>query len=274
MRIGNLTSFEGFVISKDVSAEDKIKGLDPVYVVENLTGSLILRSLDKGFSLYALDIDKNGITRRLIKENIEGDSLELNVSELHDSRSAPSFLKLTYLVLSNGRRIVRASAVYMLNKLEEPFPLTMPDVNHSRSKRWLTTISDAYCKVWKATQRDPQPYMDALPPCWPSVPFTRDGNFPENFGEFEIDGSCNPKNPENCATFHPGSASCYRSETSKAAQVAVTAAVVRPALISIKTLPIALYLAPVLPRQQCCYSPQNRLLVGPPGVNFTKHFLW
>jgi hypothetical protein len=264
MRIGNLTTFEGFVISKDVSMDDKIQGLDPLYEVGNLSGSLILRSLHKGSSLHALDIDINGITRRLIKDDIEG-SEELKVSELYDSGSSPSFLKLSFLILSNRKRIVKASAFYMLNKFEDPFPLTMPDFDHMRSKRWSTgisKISDAYCKAWKAKQTDPRPHMDSLPPCWPSVPLTTDGKFPKNFGEFEMDGACNPQNPESCGTFHPGSASCYRSEVSLLSQISAT----------MNKITNPFQTAPLSPRQQCCYSHQNRLVVGPPGLSYIKHF--
>ncbi len=203
----------------------------------------------------------NGITRRVIKENIEGGSLELNVSELYDPRSVPSFLKLTFIILSNGRRIVKSSGFYMLNKHEEPILSTMPDFNHRRSKRWLTAISDAYCKAWKAQQTDPSHHMDSLPPCWPSVPLTSDGKFPKNFGEFEMDGACNPQNPESCATFHPGCASCYRSEVSVLSQISATLDTITP-----------YRKAPLSPRQQCCYNQQNRLVVGPPGISYTKHF--
>ena len=60
--------------------------------------------------------------------------------------------------------------------------------------------------------------------------------FPQSFGEYVLDGGCNPSNTFGCNFFHPGSAACYRSVNSFENA-----------------------------GQQCCYNANNQLQVGPPG---------
>ena len=111
---------------------------------------------------------------------------------------------------------------------------------------------DNLCKEWFSTQPDPKKIINALPPCWRKIPYTRDNSFPNQFGAFKIDSSCNPDKPGNCFILHRGAKTCYRS--------------------------IANFNGA---GQQCCYSENYELLVGLPGGgtldlahsdNGVKHF--
>ncbi|XP_065664378.1 protein mesh-like [Hydra vulgaris] len=72
-------------------------------------------------------------------------------------------------------------------------------------------------------------------PCLPAIPST----FPDKIDNFVIDESCNPKSFKNnlmCNLFHPGAKGCYRSTRNEGA-----------------------------PAVQCCYSDDNKLLLGKPA---------
>jgi hypothetical protein len=95
---------------------------------------------------------------------------------------------------------------------------------------------DSLCKQWFENEPDPTPIINALPPCWTKIPLTEEKNFPNKFGSFKIDSSCNPNKPTNCYILHRGAKTCYRSiENFNGAG------------------------------QQCCYSDKFELLVGFPG---------
>lgn len=111
------------------------------------------------------------------------------------------------------------------------------NTENGSSKAYISSL----CTKWFEDQPSDekiQEIMDSLPPCRPSVPLDENGRFPDRFDSFSIDESCNPNGnsiDQECA-FHPGSKACYRSQP------------------------------PLNNRdQQCCYTADARLLVGPPG---------
>lgn len=96
------------------------------------------------------------------------------------------------------------------------------------------------CKCWNKRQPSDEKIkeiVDSLPPCRPLAPLTPEGKFPDGFDSFTVDGGCNPNGNiiEKGCVFHPGAKACYRSEPLNGHD------------------------------QQCCYSNDGKLLVGPPG---------
>jgi hypothetical protein len=143
--------------------------------------------------------------------------------------------------------------------------------HHRLSKRFApqNNLTENYrrtCQTWKSIQPNPIRFMEALPPCWPSLPLTETdadyeteaetetgtGTFPETFGPFQMDSACNPKNPGLCGFLYPGAASCYRSSALSD-------------LSDFSDLSNLSNLSNVTIVQQCCYGSDYRLLVGPPG---------
>ena len=97
--------------------------------------------------------------------------------------------------------------------------------------------TDSLCRKWFQEQPDPLPIINALPPCWKTIShLTNNKSFPNAFGDFKMDSSCNPSQSLNCWMLHRGAKSCYRSITSYNGA-----------------------------GQQCCYSDKKTLLVGFPG---------
>lgn len=97
------------------------------------------------------------------------------------------------------------------------------------------------CKRWNKRQPSNdkiQEIVFSLPPCRPIAPIDAQGKFPDGFDSFKVDGGCNPNGNiiERGCVFHPGAKACYRS-----------------------TPPLNGH------DQQCCYSNDAKLLVGPPG---------
>ena len=92
--------------------------------------------------------------------------------------------------------------------------------------------------------------MEALPPCWPSVPLVGVTTFPETFGQFQMDSSCNPKNQGLCDLLHEGASACYQTF------IQSQNLNLNQNLNLIQNVTIG---------QQCCYGSDSRLLVGPPG---------
>ena len=159
--------------------------------------------------------------------------------------------------------------------------LTHP--HHRLSKRFApqNNLTENYrrtCQTWKSIQPNPIRFMEALPPCWPSVPLTDTdadyetetgtgtgtGTFPETFGTFQMDSACNPKNPGLCEFLYPGASSCYRSSPLSDLSNLYDLSNLSD-LSDLSGLSYLSYLSNVTIVQQCCYGSDYRLLVGPPG---------
>ena len=95
--------------------------------------------------------------------------------------------------------------------------------------------ANSMCREWYNREPDPQPTMLALSACWRLLTLVN-GNFPDGFGDFKQDTTCNTQNSDSCSFFQNGAKACYRSISQ------VNGA-----------------------GKQCCFSADNRLLVGPTG---------
>ena len=122
------------------------------------------------------------------------------------------------------------------------YKLTFPLVlSSSISSLYGSTLpkfdsTDSLCKKWFKEQPDPLPVINALPPLKTISQLTKNKSFPNAFGDFQIDLSCNPSQALNWWMLRRGPKSCYRSITSYNGA-----------------------------GQQCCYSEKKTLLVGFPG---------
>ncbi len=127
--------------------------------------------------------------------------------------------------------------------------------------------SVTFCKNWHSNQptdEQIEEILNGLPPCWPRVQFKDEQQrFPAKLGVLVPDKGCK-QHPtllesifqillgSNC-NYHPGATACFRSKPPGENK----------------------------PRQQCCYSANGTLLVGPPGggtldmySNFFDHYLY
>lgn len=96
------------------------------------------------------------------------------------------------------------------------------------------------CSRWNKKQPSDEKIkeiVNSLPPCRPNAPLDAKGKFPDGFDSFSVDDGCNPNGNfiERGCLFHPGAKACYRSTPLNGHD------------------------------QQCCYSNDGKLLVGPPG---------
>lgn len=114
----------------------------------------------------------------------------------------------------------------------------------SVSPLYTFIVGTLSCKLWHSIEPDRKALVNSLPPCWRILPIRPDGSFPEEFGDFVADSSCNPNNKAACKFFHKGAKGCFRSATP------IDGA-----------------------GQQCCYDSNNNLLVGPPGYFLFLYFL-
>ena len=252
----NNMTFKGFLMSRDGNEKEAIGGLNPFYEKEekNVTLNLNWTSWATGLplDLFVLEISQNltNIEERQIGEQVIGNSLSINLAKVVDFDSHPEFLRVIYLILRSGTKIVKANLFFVVDKNEEPYHLDK-NASHLRTKRaWpqivlggiaISYVSRIGCLAWRSWQPNPDKYMRALPPCWPSVPLNEQNTFPDSFGQFAMDESCRPGgwNSLMCRFFHEGAETCYRAPVQISASHSIG--------------------------QQCCYNVNNQLLVGPPG---------
>ena len=245
-------SFEGFILSRDVPTKPEIQGLEYIYELDNLGnatvswGSMKNKNIQAGdeCSVVFIYIDELTNTSQtiILKDNISCliQSVDIDLSIIMQKESFLDYRK-------------KNSKAGLIEKIKSGFTGLLKKI-----KSELTSIvsigssyllmnfiyigtdgnldSDAQCKIWHSLQKDPNATLNGLPPCWRELTLDRNGNFPVAFGDFKEDPSCNPNNPKLCKLFHNGAKGCYRSISSFNGA-----------------------------GQQCCYSANNRLLVGPPG---------
>ena len=240
MSINGNFSFEGFIISKGMSLKPEIQGLEYLY-----------RPNELGNVTISWNYGKNNILRDDYSDDcavvyIYVDELT-NKSErifLNESTSCTGSSEIDLSVLLQQKKFdiskIKQEFIGVLRKIKSTVISTLANAGSyivmSTVFIFTSDNADKQCKDWHSTQPDPTPTLNGLPPCWREVPLDRNGNFPLAFGDFTQDPSCNPNNPKLCDLFHNGAKGCYRSIS------AFNGA-----------------------GQQCCYSAQNRILVGPPG---------
>ncbi|CAF1091450.1 unnamed protein product [Brachionus calyciflorus] len=249
LNLNEQQTFEGSILTKDESVIQEIRGLKTFYnSFENEEIRLEWNTNDFDlFDLYLIRLDnsKSSVVK-LLRRNLTDNYVYLNSSELY-SYSNESEYEYSYLALETKsqtrainspiRKFFTAKKFYIFNKLEY--------------------VSNEKCVDWHNKQPEPKSYIQALPPCWPSVPLATWSQVPHSFDNFVLDPACNPSKPNVCQEFHSGAFACYRSATS-------------------------FKLNGYIVGQQCCYDSQNKLLVGPPGggtldmahsSNVLEHFL-
>jgi sushi domain-containing protein 2 len=194
------------------------------------------------FALYAVavDADTRTLSYKMIDANLSLDSARVTLNKLVTT--------VTETVDLIGKKFKSAGNYLVIGALNSNMEL----VNWEYMKKFEffnETNSNAKCLAWYASEPDPAPYMNSLPPCIPNI----NTNFPPTIEVFTQDESCNPQNPKYCATYHPGAKGCYRSAPNSGLNGS---------------------------RQQCCYDTQGILIKKPPGAgtldlssNLIGHFL-
>jgi hypothetical protein len=229
---GNYT-FEGFIMSKDLSLTPEIEGLDYYYSVNQL-GRRIVKwgvSTNKPIKMYNysifyiyIDSSSNEVKTLVLNDNAYGSGTEIDLSLIMDDGVYNS-LKLEYIGVGekyfNNNKTTSYFSYVFINKIYISYDKPVD--------------ASLKCREWHRDEPDPRLTMLQLSPCWRALTLSG-GNFPDGFGDFKQDGSCNPNNLQSCNFFHFGAKTCYRS--------------------------IAQFNGA---GKQCCYSANNRLLVGPMG---------
>ena len=240
LRINDNQTFHGNIFTKDESIHSKIDGLRPYYFKTNESNenvSLVWYS-DKTnylYDIYSIRISENYTKSvKLIESNLELNSTIFNSSLLFFDNPLDKVDNF-YLVIGIKRKINQQIELKNYLFISNYFVI---DTNLIENRK--KEILDYLCENWASKQPDPTPYLQGLPPCWPTLPSIVNGNVPESFGDFIQDKACNPSKPQHCSSFHPGSKVCYRSQSS-------------------------FTLNSFTAGQQCCYDNQNNLIIGPPG---------
>jgi hypothetical protein len=227
--VNNNRTYDGYILTSEMPIVPELNGLEPYY--ESLLEQPVVRlewkdsSNQSMYDLYLNTIYNGNFESKLIREGIVGNVTRLNMSDLFlETIEYNSEIPIAryYLTLTRKERSNR-NIQFNLKSWFKKFGFYVKIVG---------TVF-ASCESWHSQQPDPEPYLNGLPPCWPTIANGIGVNF-------TIDPSCNQNNPNACRLFHKGAKVCYRS---------------------IATFTLGSYTA----RQQCCYDNNNRLLVGPPG---------
>jgi len=230
---GNYT-FQSFIISKDVELRQEIKGLKNFYYGDELGvelvrwGDSVAKSIDFGeaynyavFYIY-IDPSTNESKTVILNSNANETGTEIDLSIIMETHFSSS-MRLAF---------IGAGKKYFFNDKQTNYYTYVAMNKFFLSPKYVED-ADLMCREWHSGEPDPRPIMLALSPCWRLLTLVN-GNFPDGFGDFKQDTSCNTQNSDSCNFFHNGAKACYRS----------------------------------IPQvngagKQCCFSANNRLQVGP-----------
>ncbi|CAF1023884.1 unnamed protein product, partial [Brachionus calyciflorus] len=236
-------TFQANLYTKDQSFLSKISGLDVFYNRDNFSNSELSIQWEsmqniQYYDIYVMRIMENQTQIKLIQENIQQNFTFLNYSLLF-FESSMNIIEINYLIVATNRSFNNPNFelknyLYIFNFF------LLNTLNGIRNDYQRSNFFDSICQSWKFSERDPTPYLQGLPPCWPILPTGVNRNVPDSFGDFIQDAACNPSRPSGCSFFHPGANVCYRSQSS----------------FTFDSNTVG---------QQCCYDRLNNLIVGAPG---------
>ena len=231
---GNYT-FESFIISKDVELKQEIKGLKSFYYgnelgVESIRWGGVSKGIDFGevydYAVFYIYVDEstNETKTLILNDDANEAGTEIDLLKIMD----------THFSISMRLAFIGVGKKYFLNDKKTNY-FTYVAMNKFFLSPYYVEDANSICREWHGGEPDPRQKMLALSPCWRLLTLVN-GNFPDGFGDFKQDTSCNIKNLDSCNLFHTGAKACYRS----------------------------------IPQingagKQCCFSSDNRLLVGPTG---------
>lgn len=236
MKINNENVYNGFINSRDVEQTKTFKSLKSIYNYEEFEMEQIEwtdenRIEGDTYLIYLLSSNNelDDLHEFIFVEPTENNSAIIDMSLIPEILKSIENEKLIFEnYFAVVRRSIVASDISLSTIIEvHKFYTLLPN---------LSKISNQLCQSWYIEQTNfkVNEYVDKLPPCWRFLLLQRRNEFPFAFGEFIQDTQCNPRNPLGCNAFHKDAKVCYKSlrlhnEAS----------------------------------QQCCYSNDNRLLVGP-----------
>jgi sushi domain-containing protein 2 len=228
-------TFFGWINSLNDPVESEIFGVDAFYTTEQLNQTLNITWNQKysnqtfaifGLFFATLQSDNKTVVYRQITDDL---SNGYHLIELRNLLGVSSDLNessyFNYMVIKlvdeqSSNRILPAAIVAGIRTL-------------TGISIVLAATAGLRCDQWHASQPNPQPYLESLPPCIPSISPT----FPPTLNGFTEDEACNAKSPIKCLLFHRGSKGCYRSTATGLDGSG----------------------------QQCCYNSQGSLNIGPPS---------
>lgn len=241
LNINNNAVYEGFINSKGVGSKKAFDNLESVYRLQDLP-VIDLSWNDADYEIgdmYSIHlitfVNRNDRAINFLVEPTFRMSARIDLSSLKSFLTDNIYIK-GYPVIPNLLVVTKQTRNLMIKVLSlQEIDILMYYENNDNS---YLDFYDSLCKTWHDNEVDfnPNSTMISLPACWRTVPLQPNGQFPSAFGDFIEDFSCNPKNPKNCEEFHKGAKGCFRSRT----------------LFNDAG-------------QQCCYSNDNHLLVGPTG---------
>lgn len=246
LRVNDSQIFNANIYTKDEPIQSKITGLWPSYFKindsnENISLEWHSDKQNNIYDIYVIKISENySKSVKLIQSGLEINSTSFKSSELFFDNSQ-DVIEISYLAIGIKMKINQEIELKNYLYIYNFFVLNTDLIENRRKKNNLWNDFFRWkCEDWNSNQPDPEPYLKGLPPCWPTLPSTANGNVPDSFGDFIQDKACNPSKQKGCSFFHPGSKVCYRSQSSFTFN-SFTAG------------------------QQCCYDNENNLIVGPPG---------
>ena len=246
-------TFLGWINSQDDPVRKEIYGIDAFYTSEQFNETLNITWDPKysnltnsrlGLFLATLQSDNKTVVYKELSGDLSSTrNVSISLRDLFADLNLNQTAIFNYIVIrpiDQGEKKANIDSKE-LGALGKVLTLT-------RIPLILSITAGLRCNVWHALNPDPQPYLNSLPPCIPSI----SPNFPPTLNGFTEDEACNPRNPTACKLFHGSSKGCYRS----------TATGLNGA------------------GQQCCYNAQGSLNIGPPSggtldtsTNKIEHFL-
>ena len=232
---GNYTFF-GFIFSKDISLELEIKGIKMDYISDNLGLETISWKQPQNV--------REDETYQIVYINIHEPTYRTVILELKDkAMSNGSIIDLEKII--QERLFATMPLAFIVVRQRHIFIKTSENItyytNIAANSIYLRSSfeqdPEEACIEWHNRQQNVNVLQTASEPCWRFLALNRDGSFPDAFSVFMQDPKCNPKNPESCSIFYPQAKICYKS------------------MLNINNGI----------EQQCCYSSNGSLLVGPPS---------
>lgn len=202
----NDKAYKGYIISRGVSSDESLRGLDVYYLKKNMnkevelkwTVSGTVQPSDKFALLYVWIDDKSFVVNSeplvenlnytAASQKVNLSSVNIRLYEKFGVMASKSFLVVAKSVKRgelNTFDWLKIATIVVLDKMDD---------------------LDAKCKKWHDNERSASPFMDGLPACWPKVPREKDNTFMESYIDFVKDPSCNP---------FPGGGSCWYHPQSK-----------------------------------------------------------